>query len=262
MDKYTSPITDESFPEVWQHTARKYRRSKRGLVISRVVNPVGNIIFLFLSLMLSWKVLYELLPPMRSALELFPLLPRLWAGIPMLLAEQPWQVQLASALTICYGAAVLPCLLWTAVVYLLYHPIAPRKPDLGGALNATELRSLVLKARSCVNRSGSSMPTLSIAVYFAAVFCMLAVFVFRDPAGAAELVKLDPLSITIGGMGLFVGYALLNLLLQRLLRPMYLCIVPKRLLADIQHYYNSFDENIQADREADEIEALYKYAGR
>ena len=258
MNEYPTPITAETFPQAWEYTVEKLRKSKVSRIAGNLIIPVGNVLFLACSVVLSFGLLYTKGGfALSSFLGSIPYLPQIWNQYESLLQlkEASDGVQWAVYLLGGYLAAFLPCVILSGLVHLIYRPKAPAMPNETDAKNAVHLRSIALSARSNSLKNHGS-PTVCIMLYFVIMFAGLAVYVLGNPGNINTGV--DPLSILIYTMIMFVAYGLINYILQLMLRPLYYCKVSKELIGDTHRYFNTYEENVREERLVNEIEQMYR----
>lgn len=263
MHNSSSTITAENYASAWDYTAKLHQKAKKKNMIENLVVRLGNLVFLVLSVVLSYGLLYTKVGgSLGQFLQTLPWLPQAWnsfsAQIPA--SQYGEVVQWCYHLGAAYLSALAPCIAVAVLVQVIYRTRLREIPGGTDAQNAAALRDLAVEARRYSVSAKHSAATHGIILYFLIMFLMIAVFILRhvdEDGHLGSIESVSQISMAIYAMVLFIGYSLLNYLFQLLLKPLYICNVSKELVADTHKYACSFIENVQAEREAQEIEALY-----
>lgn len=230
MAAYPVPITTENFQTAWKRIARKQCRAMKKAMIRRISVMPAQLIFGCVFLVLAFGVIYE--TGGSGARAFLGQIPEImgWCskmsravleGAP---EETAWIVRCAVLLcAVPFCVALVP----TALIVLLYHPIAPKQTG-NMREDAWQLWGMAKRAREYTGKGGGD-----IAVVLSVLLGLFTVlFALGEQSG-----EMPPARAVLYGVAAILVYHAANLPLRLLLTATHFCYVPKSMVSDAEHYY-------------------------
>lgn len=239
---YTSPISSETFQEVWQFTDEKRREAKRKVAVKKTAGIFGNLTFLALCILFAFRLFQNV---ESAAFQEYLLSLRFLAVL--------WEF--VSDLVIFPGLSIVVQILLIAVfIYLVsfavsaaagglawcvYRPKARPAPA-GSPADDSKLlhntaRQLSVFVRRLNNLMGALLHTSLFLLFCGGIVIGFAFYAFSNNDSALLdriLNGLTPLVLLLGSTLPFVAYAVFNYPFLKLLQLIYRCHFPESLISD------------------------------
>lgn len=250
FQSYSSPITSENFPQVWQYTDRKLRFGKKTAAIRSVVPWISCPLFFCVFVVLSFGVLYTMCGELIHAfVAQFDLGVSIWTQFEQkVLASCATEVQrIVRCLLLLYAVPFCASVPAAALILLVYHPFAQGLPTGSDLANAKSLSAHARHARSYAERTYPkclAFFSVLFAVSCGAAFMALLLYSMdqRDNSSFDFTVNWQ----FFGAIALtFILYRLSNIPLTLMLKVLHFCPFPKSLVPDIDAYVDSLEKASQ-----------------
>lgn len=247
MKSFPGVLTDDSFAQAWEYTARGLCRAKQRFAVEFPVSWVTDTLFFCCAILVSLGVMIEDAPAAAPYVRTLPMVAGWWETYRMWLSGlelEPRQMQLLTAALVFLIPLAAGCLI-TLAVRLVYHPKKPSMPEGNRQEKAAILLDTAKKAQAYTRRATHNGTLLFAAFYGIAVFSFLAYVLFGSAYHGITLTATDFSTSTRIGLwiiGIAVAYALLAMVLRLLTVPLYYFRFPKKVLAEAERYYRSVSE--------------------
>lgn len=247
MLSFPDTITDDSFEQAWDYTARGLCKAKLRFVVEFPVSWVTDALFFCCVVLVSLGVLLEDVPVAAAYVRSLPMVAGWWETYRMWLSGlelEQGQMQILTAALVFLVPLAAGALI-ALVVRLVYHPKKPTLPEGNLSEKAGVLVDTAKKAHAYTRRATHNGTLLFAAFYGIAVFSFLVYVLFGTEFHGIALAPMDMSASTTIGLrilGIAVVYALLAMVLRMLTVPLYYFRFPKKVLAEAERYYRMVSE--------------------
>lgn len=177
MSKKFYPITQANFDEASKHIQGILAHNSKKNLMAKIIIPVSSVLFVFLSLLMTYGLLYQLSSPEEMFIfNAFPKITALWNKISGLFIkpENAWYISVLLGLVILY---VIPFALSLIISIICSIAFASKKEEpLSGtkAQQAKELHQIATKAYGYHRATDfDSVPTIGSTCYVVAIAALL-----------------------------------------------------------------------------------------
>lgn len=247
MASFPETLTDATFEQAWEYTARGLCRAKRRFAMEVPVSWVTNVLFFCGAVLVSLGVLMEDVPVASAYVRSIPMVEQWWEAYRtwlygLELEPRRMQVLTIALLYLIPWAAAVPI---TLAVRLVYHP---KKPDMPGGTRqekARELLDTAKQASSYTKRATHNARMFFAVLYALVMFAFIGYVLFGSAYHGNALVATDVSTALMIGLfiiGFALAYAVMAAVLGLLTAPLYYYRFSRKALAEAERYCQSVSE--------------------
>ncbi len=259
LPRFPTVLTNETFPQAWQYTAKKYVHSRKCHTAENLVERTGHFLFLLLLLFSVNGLLYARLPfpALREFYGKAPWFAELWQQFDRELllpaaAKLPldglWAEILLCLLfswLVSFGAA---CLLFSLIL-LLSRPETPAMPEDPQSLDGAQ--TLLNTARAAAAQRPRHPAASSASMFYLLamiiLFTLFLVPCLQDGSVFATVAPDDRMLCCIAAFGAMVCYGIANWPLAFALRLLCRCSIPPSAMEQMETYLNQLTKASQPE---------------
>ncbi len=256
MKKFQGPITEENFDANWTYVNAKIAEAKRKKIVEILVKILGNLTFLFCSVVVSYGVLHTVeSKDFVAYLKATPVLADIWQNVEGMIYQPQFPLvgQIVMYILPSFVVTALVCGVLLLLAWLIYRPkpLAQRSEDM--AVDSKELYHL---SRIAVIRAGKPKEATSaicMVIYMVAIVVYVLAYLAIsgltkvEPEVSSEVVEVtdvfsEQTSIVVMMLILMGVYLVASVIAGFMMKLFYFTFIPKNMVADAESYYYEHNE--------------------